>query len=70
MRAETVLIKCNTDKPQPGQSCLNQSRPRQLSLHRLKPLLNFCASEESLRFISEWPIRIYLYFVIFVCCLV
>ena len=55
MGAETVLLKCHTDKLQPGQSCLNQSRPRQLSLHRLEPLLNFCASEESPGFISEGP---------------
>lgn len=53
MGAETVLIKRNTDKPQPGQSCLSQSRPRQLSVHRLKPLLKFlCIWGESK--ISLW----------------
>lgn len=79
MGAEAVLLKCHTDKLQPGQSCLSQPRPRQLSLHRLEPLLNFCASEESPGFISEGLSQrdlpshlrgIYLYSVLFVCCLV
>lgn len=62
--AETALFLLNTDKLQPGRT-MTWSWQQQLSLYELEHLLNLYEFGESPLFISEWPIKIYLYFVLF-----